>query len=102
MVWIDMKQADEGRGNGEAAVGQHGGNAMPETQAKDYENWWPGMGRWHLGVTCVDATLQLGEPEISGVRRMNIVAQYPYHGSWPLPQAASHSSVAIFEDCCCC
>ena len=53
MVWIDMKQPDGDEQNGEAA-----------DKGKGYENWWPGMRRWHLGMACEDATLELGEPEI--------------------------------------
>ena len=64
MVWIDMKQPDEGRRNGEAAVGQEEGNALLDKKRKGYENWWPGMRRWQLGVICENATLELGEPEV--------------------------------------
>lgn len=62
MVWIDMKQSD---GNiKEAAVSQEQADAPLQTKGEGYENWWPGMRRWHLGMVCEDATLELGEPEV--------------------------------------
>lgn len=64
MVWIDLKQPDEDREYGEAAVGREEGDVLLKRKGKDRENWWPGMGRWHLGVVCEDATLKLGEPAI--------------------------------------
>ena len=64
MVWIDMKQPDKDRQNREAAVGQDAGPALLATKGKSYENWWPGMRRWHLGMACEGTTLDLGDPEI--------------------------------------
>lgn len=64
MVWIDMKQHDGDEHNSEAAVGHEEGAKLLKTKGKGYENWWPGMRRWQLGVICEDATLDLGEPEI--------------------------------------
>lgn len=65
VVWIDMKQPEENRRLGEAAVGQGEEDALSNIKGKGYENWWPGMRRWHLGMVCADATLELGEPEVS-------------------------------------
>ena len=62
MVWIDMKQSDGDIE--EAAVSQEQADAPLQTKGKGYENWWPGMRRWHLGMVCEDATLELGEPEV--------------------------------------
>ena len=64
IVWIDMKQPDEDQKNRQAAVGQDEGAALLTKKGKDLENWWPGMRRWHLGMVCENATLELGEPEI--------------------------------------
>ena len=64
MVWIDMKQPDGDRQNGEAAVGQDQDATSLANKAKGYQNWWPGMKRWHLGMICEDTTLELGDPEI--------------------------------------
>ena len=64
LVWIDMRQFDEDLHNDEAAGGQDDGANLLTKKAKGYENWWPGMRRWHLGMICKDATLELGEPEI--------------------------------------
>ena len=64
MMWIDMKQPDGDRQHGEAELTQEEGAAMLENKGKGYENWWPGMRRWQLGMMCEDATLDLGEPEV--------------------------------------
>ena len=45
--WVDMKQ--------DGVDGKEG--RMVE------ENWWPGLGRWKLGLWSEDAVLTLGEPE---------------------------------------
>lgn len=64
MMWIDMKQPDGDRQHGEAEPSQEEGAALLENKGKGYENWWPGMRRWQLGLICEDATLDLGEPEV--------------------------------------
>ncbi len=64
IVWIDMKQPDEDQRNGEAAVDEDEGDALLKKKGKGLENWWPGMKRWHLGMVCENAALELGEPEI--------------------------------------
>ena len=64
LVWIDMKQADQDHGNGVAADGSEGSTTLLKQDGKGYENWWPGMRRWNLGVVFQDATLELGDPEI--------------------------------------
>ena len=64
LVWIDMKQPDRDQQHVAAAGSQEGAAALLQNKAKGYENWWPGMKRWHLGVICEDSTLELGEPEI--------------------------------------
>lgn len=53
LIWWDMKQgaAKDGkvRESGEVVKGR--------------ENWWPGMGRWHLGLWLQNAVLDFPEPE---------------------------------------
>lgn len=44
--WFDMSQRDE----------QNQTNAL-------FENFWPQMGRWQLGIRMDDATLDILEPE---------------------------------------
>lgn len=60
MVWIDIKQPDD--------VSKHTGSGTGEGDSllakKGNENWWPGLRRWHLGMYCPDAVLELDEPEI--------------------------------------
>ena len=64
MAWIDMKQPDRDPQNGKAAASQDESATSLADKGKGYENWWPGMGRWHLGMTWEDTTLELGDPEI--------------------------------------
>lgn len=59
MIWIDMKQPSGGAKG--AGSGDGEGDVL---LANKGEHWWPGMKRWHLGMYCPDATLQLGDPEI--------------------------------------
>lgn len=64
MVWMDMKQLDGDPRRDASANGPEEGAALLRKEGKGYENWWPGMGRWQLGMVCEDSTLELGEPEI--------------------------------------
>ncbi|KAI4161238.1 MAG: hypothetical protein LQ342_005029 [Letrouitia transgressa] len=48
IVWFDMKQPGGGK------KGDDG---------KDRKNWWPGLGRWHLGIWLKEAELNLGPPD---------------------------------------
>ena len=59
LVWFDMKQPKEAKDRG---AGNDEGDRL--LQKAGNENWWPRMRRWHLGLYCPDATLELGEPEI--------------------------------------
>lgn len=61
-VWFDMRQAGGIKKEGE--VLPEAGEAREKEQVE--ENWWPGMRRWNLGLTCENATLDLGEPEVLG------------------------------------
>ena len=65
MVWIDMKQPDEK--TNEAAISHEQDDALLKMKSKGYDNWWPGMKRWHLGMICEDATLKFGEPEVLNI-----------------------------------
>ncbi|KAL6720556.1 hypothetical protein ACLMJK_002480 [Lecanora helva] len=60
LVWFDMKQVAQGK------KGAGSGNNEEEHLLNKDENvnWWPGMRRWHLGIHCSDAILELGEPDI--------------------------------------
>ena len=33
------------------------------------DNWWPGLGRWRIGLWLDDAVLTLGEPEEMNVEK---------------------------------
>lgn len=68
VVWIDLRQPvregraeGEGEGEGERDALLRGGENKSEE-----ENWWPGGGRWRLGIWCQEAKLTLGEAEILG------------------------------------
>lgn len=66
VVWIDLRQpVKEGRVEGE---GEGEGDALLQggENKSDEENWWPGGGRWRLGIWCQEAKLTLGEAEILG------------------------------------
>ena len=75
-MWLDMRQSgrrggdgmgEEGTGGaGEGEVRGEGGGMISREHREEegWENWWPGMGRWHLGLECREMTLTLGEPEI--------------------------------------
>jgi hypothetical protein len=43
--WVDMAQGDEGR------------------PREDCPNFWPGLGRWQVGVRMADAVVDFGVPE---------------------------------------
>lgn len=56
IVWFDMKQPSKEETNKTA-------------NGEDEDNWWPGIGRWRLGMECEDAVLDLGHPEILDGRK---------------------------------
>jgi hypothetical protein len=60
LVWIDMRQPPSKSGT--ASGGDDEEDALLQRKPKD-ENWWPGIGRWHIGLWFEDAKLDLGEPE---------------------------------------
>lgn len=60
LVWIDMKQPN----NGAKGTGAGKGEGEALLAKKGNENWWPGLRRWQLGLYCPDTTLVLGEPEL--------------------------------------
>ena len=59
VVWFDMQQSQNGEGT---VSGTNESNAR--SKRKDADNWWPGIGRWRLGMSCEDATLELEGPEV--------------------------------------
>ena len=59
-VWVDMRQPPY-EGRMDAGAGEGETDAL--LRKKREENWWPGMRRWHLGLWCDEAVLELGEPE---------------------------------------
>lgn len=70
LVWIDLRQpsvAAEGR-TGEEGEGEGEGDALlrKDGSRSGEENWWPGVGRWRLGIWCQEGELTLGEAEILG------------------------------------
>lgn len=68
VVWFDLRQpVREGR-EGVEGMGEGEGDALlrgGENKSEE-ENWWPGGGRWRLGIWCQEAKLVLGEAEILG------------------------------------
>ena len=58
LVWFDMRQPEDTKTFG--GMGEDEGDAL---LARDnHANWWPELRRWHIGICCLDATLELGEP----------------------------------------
>lgn len=51
--WFDVRQRD-GEARGRPPAGPPGGGAL-------FENFLPGLGRWHLGVRMDDATIHVPE-----------------------------------------
>jgi len=70
MVWWDMSQhrtemdrgRDEGSGvtEGDSLLAQ---SASRESKRDTNNNWWPGLGRWRVGLWLDDAVLELGKAE---------------------------------------
>lgn len=62
--WWDLKQEGDGDGEGQALLGGEGEGGEGEggegegEDGERFENWWPGNGRWHLGVMMEDATIE--------------------------------------------
>lgn len=70
MVWWDMRQPpseagserNEGRGSTENDT-LLAADPMSRPPNDRNENWWPGLGRWRIGLWLDDAVLELGEAE---------------------------------------
>jgi len=58
--WWDLKQrgaSEEDALLGRAVVG----NRDNDTSKEGYENWWPGFGRWRIGIKMEDAIIDFPE-----------------------------------------
>ena len=62
IIWLDMKQPSR---KAAAGAGEQEGDSLLKGDKDDH--WWPGIGRWRLGMSCEDAILEIGEPELFGV-----------------------------------
>lgn len=60
IVWLDMEQH---RIDDDSSEGANKKN-VPSQHKGSADNWWPGMGKWRLGMSCEDAVLELGHPEL--------------------------------------
>ena len=54
LVWLDMQQDQPAEDDGPAKT---------VSKERSADNWWPGMGRWKLGMSMDDATMEIGEPQ---------------------------------------
>lgn len=61
LVWIDLKQPPSK--SKAAGTGGEEDDGLLEREQKN-ENWWPGLKRWHVGLSFEDASLTISEPEI--------------------------------------
>ncbi|MCJ1282288.1 hypothetical protein MMC26_001611 [Xylographa opegraphella] len=73
MTWVDLKQTP--KNDKLASPKPQQGDAMATTEDldgvglaspadgvySDFENWWPGLGRWQIGLKLEDATVEFGE-----------------------------------------
>ena len=59
LIWLDMQQ-DQPAEDGV----EDDGSPKTASQDKSADNWWPGMGRWKLGMSMDDATMVIGEPQM--------------------------------------
>lgn len=48
--------------------GEEEGDALLGSKRR-YENWWPGMKRWHVGLWFDNGALDIGEPEMLSQQR---------------------------------
>ncbi len=66
MGWWDLRQdgtKDEELTERDTLLGNHVWAGNQEQVGTGYENWWPGFGRWRIGVKMEDATLMFDEGE---------------------------------------
>ena len=73
MTWVDLRQSidsvdgasaklHQGRMTSTAEASDSEGPGQPVDGAySDFENWWPGLGRWQIGLKMEDATVLFGE-----------------------------------------
>jgi hypothetical protein len=55
--WWDMKQGPRT----EEDETRTGGSKDSDPSEEDFENWWPGIGRWRLGMKMEEATIEFPE-----------------------------------------
>ena len=74
MLWWDMRQpqteADGGRREGTGVREDDKLLAADKTSRQEQsmsENWWPGLGRWRIGLWLDNAVLELREEEYSDI-----------------------------------
>ena len=64
MTWVDLRQT--AKSDKEPSAKRKVGDTV-DTQGcsdglySDFENWWPGLGRWQIGLKLEDATIVFGE-----------------------------------------
>ncbi|MCJ1400962.1 hypothetical protein MMC11_004173 [Xylographa trunciseda] len=73
MTWVDLQQVaktvggDSGKPQKGDTPSTTGGSESaapgkaPDGVYSDFENWWPGLGRWQIGLKMEDATIEFGE-----------------------------------------
>jgi len=59
--WWDMRQAKARSNDGTNSDGQSTDEEEPREGAySDFDNWWPGLSRWKIGIKMEDATVDFG------------------------------------------
>jgi hypothetical protein len=71
--WWDLRQDATGKTRSSVGdrmpteedrlLGSTDEDAGNETSSSGFENWWPGLGRWRIGVKMEDATIDFAEGE---------------------------------------
>lgn len=60
MGWWDLRQP---RGSEEDALLQNPDAVSNQMESSEHENWWPGLGRWRLGMKMEDAIVEFDKGE---------------------------------------
>ena len=58
--WWDLRQTDEVSKSTYSGVSGSEGEVYLDGTYSAFENWWPGLRRWMLGMKMEDATLEFG------------------------------------------
>ena len=58
--WFDLQQVDASSESKASDVNCLDEDTHPEGAYSSFENWWPGLRRWNMGLKMEDATVEFG------------------------------------------